>query len=390
MRTKPLSIEALKEILSEIFFNKTDKVTKITDETVINADFFGTARIAQKAMKEIAVIEANIFPQNAAESELDSAGMLFSSITRNTSSISSTYLLIIAEPGTVYNQATVVFTGSSGISFQLEENFTVDDNGFGYAKVRSTDAGASSNIDANTITFVSPEPVGHIAVTNEFKATGGRDVESDEDFRSRIQAHYNIIAKTTLSYLTEIFRNYNSDILLLQNLGYDEEGVLNIGIVTQNGISLTTNELNELLDNTKEYFSLSDLNKQGNVVGVKLVNTTYYIVGGDTTGVDFRVQLYANYSPDQVRKNIQIAMSQYLDPRNWLAEATVQWDTLLRIVQDTAGVRYVPDEWFLPNSDELVPVNEFPRIKRFVMRDLDGNILADNNGVLSPVFYPNN
>jgi hypothetical protein len=67
----------------------------------------------------------------------------------------------------------------------------------------------------------------------------------------------------------------------------------------------------------------------------------------------------------------------------------VEWDELLRIVKKVEGVKYVPDDFFNPSTDEEVPQNELPRIKTFVMRDLAGNILSDNNGVLSPIFYPN-
>ena len=287
MNTTILTIEQLKGIWGEIFFNKQSKVTKITDESVVNAESFADSRLAQIALKEIALIESNVFPQFASGSQLDISGNLFSSIARYTASISSTYVLVIATPGTIYPYSSTTFTGNHGIVFTLIEDFTVDSNGFGYAKVVSTDIGVKANIDPNTVTIVSPEPVGHIGVTNTFMATGGRDAESDEDFRSRIKSHLNIQAQKTLAYLLEIFRLFNQDILLLQNLGFDENGVLQIGILTQNGTDLTTPQLEALLANVKDYFALSDLNNQGEVVGVALQNTTYYIVGGITIGVDF-------------------------------------------------------------------------------------------------------
>lgn len=48
----------------------------------------------------------------------------------------------------------------------------------------------------------------------------------------------------------------------------------------------------------------------------------------------------------------------------------------------------MPDEYFFPNYDESVPVNQLPRIRGFVMRDLQGNILYDAGSNLSPLFYP--
>ena len=59
------------------------------------------------------------------------------------------------------------------------------------------------------------------------------------------------------------------------------------------------------------------------------------------------------------------------------------------VVKNVAGVRYVPDTHFYPNMDINVPRYRLPRVRKFVMRDLDGNVIEDNQGVLSGVYYPN-
>ena len=61
----------------------------------------------------------------------------------------------------------------------------------------------------------------------------------------------------------------------------------------------------------------------------------------------------------------------------------------LMIVKNVEGVRYVPDTHFNPGYDINVPEYTLPRVRSFVMRDLDGNVILDNGGVLSEVFYPN-
>jgi hypothetical protein len=388
MITKILTNEQAKALIGEIFFNKQKKVTKISDESVNNAIFFGTARLSQLATKDIAVLESQLFTSSASGSNLDTAGARFSSLERFTASGSSTYVLVIADSGTVYPAGTI-FTSTSGIEFESIEEFTVDDNEYGYIKVRSTTDGKDSNVDPNTITGVKSEPTGHDSVINEFMAIGGRDNESDLDFRNRISSHPNLQARQTLAYLEEAFRTVNEDVLILTNLGVDTDGKLTLQLTLQNGSDLTQQELDDLLDSTRGFFALSDLNVQGDVINVKIVNTTWYNING-TTGVDFRLELFNNFDPDEVRKNIQIAMSKYLDPRNWINGGRVEWDNLLQIVKDTEGVKYVQDSFFNPSEDQVIPVTQFPRILRFVMRDLDGNIISDNNGFLSPVFYPNN
>jgi hypothetical protein len=389
MFTKIMTIEAIKSLIGEVFFNKQSHTTKISDQSSVNAIFYGLASVTQKAMKDIALVESHIFPQSANGTKLDTAGQLFSSISRYSASGSSTYLLLVASSGTVYPQATTTFSGKNGVDFELDVDFIMGTSGFGYAKVRSVDTGKVTNVDANTITSVSPEPAGHIAVTNEFKAGGGRDIESDEDFRNRIKSHRNIRAQKTLAYLAEVFRAVNEDVLFLQNIGFGADGKLNVAVVQQNGADLTSNELASLLDSVEGYFALTDLNKIGDNLGIELVNPTWYEVGG-STGVDFRVQLLENYDPDQARKNIQVAMSRYFDIRKWTINNSIEWDDLLEITKKADGVKYVPDGHFNPNVDETVPDNELPRIKKFVMRDMDGNIISDIDGVLTPIFYPNN
>lgn len=394
MIIRPLSLSKLKQLWLELFLNKTNKVSDISDNSVLNATAYGVAKIAQKALKDIAVVESQIMPDSASGGDLDMAAKLFSSITRKGAAQSSTLLLIIADEGTFYDKTSVTFTNYNGIVFTPEEDLTIDENGFGYLKVRSQDSGLKTNVDPNSVVTINNEPIGHIAVTNEYIPQGGTNNEDDELFRQRIKKHTNIVARYTEDYYAQIFQQENEDILRVLTLGVDNDGKKCLGIVTQNGSTLTEQELSELLDNTKQYFSIQDINRFGDTIGIKLVNVEWYYVGdpiGDNsgTGVDFRVQLLANYNPDEVRKRIQINITKYLDFRYWGKGKKIDWDNLLQIVKETEGVRYVSDSYFYPAVDESFPVTRLPRVKKFVMRDLSGNIISDNQGILSPIFYPN-
>jgi len=390
MITQVYTIEKLKSLIAELFYNKTTAVTAASDESVINAIFFGTAKVGQKAMKDIALVESHIFPQYAYGTNLDNVASLFGTPVRYGASGSSTYVLIRAAAGTLYEAATHIFSGENGIDFEMTEDFTMGVDGFDYVKVRSTSTGVVTNVNANTLLKVTPVPTGHIGVTNEYSATGGRDTESDDDFRLRIIQHPNILAQKTLTFLAEILRTVDTNVLRVLNYGIDEDAQLTLAVVLQNGADLTVSELADLLDATKEYFSLADLAPSGDDTGVKLVNPVWYHIGGDEitdTGIDFRVQLFDNYDPVEVRKNIQIALSNYVDFRYWDWNETIQWDDLLSLVKNTPGVRYVPDVYFYPHFDITVPLGQLPRIKKFVMRDTDGNIIFDTD-VIVPVYYP--
>lgn len=389
MITKPnLTIETLKNLWVELFLNKTDKVSDISDNSVLNATAFAGAKVAQKAIKDIAIVEAQLFPETAQGEYLDRAASLFGVPQRRGAIGSSTYVKIIAEEGTNYISGVHEFVNTNGIIFELESNITIGANGYGYAKVRSVGAGTKTNVEANSIINVAPVPGGHIAVTNEYYATGGIDEETDEVFRLRIKNNLNIFSIGTVEYFTQLLQQIDDRVLRVVNLGIDELGKRNLSILTQNGVDLLESELEDLLDQTKQYFPITDISRFGDTIGIQYVNANWYYVGGNE-GIDFRVQIRDNYNPDTVRKNIQVAITKYLDFRFWKSGGKIEWDDLLQIVKETDGVRYVPDSFFKPRIDEVVPINMFPRVKDFKMRDAEGNIIFDNQGNLSPIFYPN-
>lgn len=380
------TITNLKNLFIEMFLDKTAKVSNVADGSVVNATAFGVAKVAQKAMKDIAIKEAQIFPDTATGVYLDKAAALYGVSPRKGALGSSTYIRVSADPGTVYD-TSVTFVNKNGIRFQVDEALTVGESGYGYVKVRSINAGYSTNVPPNSITNVSPQPQGHIECTNEYYAIGGRDSEDDETFRIRIKNNLNILSKNTIEYWTQTLNNIDDRVLKVMSAGLDEKGIYNLYVVSQNGIFFTEEELDTLLESAQGYFGISELNIEGKVVGIGIKNIDWFYVGSER-GLDFRVQLQPDYDVSTVRQNIQVNLTKYLDFRFWTPGKIVEWDDLLDIVKKTDGVKYVPDEYFFPYYDQQVPANQLPRIRGFVMRDQDGNILYDSDSNLSPLFYP--
>lgn len=381
------TISFLKNLWIEAFLNKTDKVSDITDNSVLNAVAYASAKVAQKAIKDVAIVEAQIFPETAAGEYLDRAAALFGVTARYGALGSSTYIRVYAEPGTQYIAGENYFVSTDGVRFAIENSVTIGESGYGYVKVRSESLGAFTNVDANSIVNVNPIPQGHYECTNEYYAIGGRDSESDEMFRRRILNHQNVYASSTIEKLTQIFQNFDNRILKVMYIGIMEDSFIHIQLATQNGQELTFSELRTLLEKSAPYFGIGDMTVSGKLVGIKLENASWYEVGGES-GIDFRCEIEAGYDISTVRKNIQIGLTKYFDFRFWEPGQKIEWDDLLEIVKNTEGVRYVASEWFKPNLDELVPDFMLPRIKKFIMRDLDGNVMFDEENEFSPLFYP--
>jgi len=381
--TRITSIRELKQLFIEALLNKTSKVTKVSDESVLNGVAYGTAKIGQKTLKEIALMESHLFPDEAFGNHLDIIAQRTGVGNRLGQAQSTTYIKLIADPGTTYVALTNFFFGG-GVDFELTEDVVVGSLGFTYAKVRSQSSGSRTNVAPLTITTVSPSPSGHVGVLNEYQCTGGRDIESDEFFRIRIKNGANIAARGTLEYITQVMLNYNPNILRTYTNGVNDQGQHLIAVTTQNGIDLTADELTQLLADITPFLGIGMYN------GINNTSVNALVVNVESTfiDVDFRLELVQNADIDQVRIDIQTALSKYIDPRFWKQGDRVEWDDMLQIVKETKQVKNVSDPFFLPRADIPVDPARLPRIRSFVMRNLDGAIIADSSGVISPVFYP--
>lgn len=386
MITRLTPITELKELFVKILLNNTDRVTKVSDESILNGMGYGAAKIGQKCIKDIALVESHIFVDSAFGTDLDFVAKARGIAPRLGAIGSSTFILLVGTPGITYLQGVHSFTGSHGVTFDLEEDFTIPLVGFGYTKVRSIDTGTKTNVDPLTINQMVVSLAGHQYLINEYQAIGGRDAEDDDTFKKRIKEEsVNILAQETLARITQVFININPNILRVFYNGKDSTGKIVLGISTQNGADLSSTELDALLEEGEKYICLSDYAKFGNqALGIVLQNSDY-----EPIDVDFRVELYTNYSPDDIRINIQIAFTKYLDIRYWEYGQKVQWDDLLQLVKNVTGVKYVPDTQFVPSADISIPKNKVPRVRSFIMRNLEGAILVDLPGNLIPVYYTN-
>lgn len=384
MITQITPVEELKNMFLEILLNKTDKINDVGAESVLNGIAYGCAKLGQKCLVNQSIVEGHIFPDIAYGVYLDRLAQIRGIAPRFGASPSSTYVRLMADEGTVYFSQGTTLTSISGITFELAEDVTIGVNGYAYALVRSQQSGLNTNVDPLSINTINPIPTGHIAVTNEYRATGGRDVEDDELFCQRIKDSVNQLSRTTLSYIEQVLMKINPNVLRVYKGAIDTSGRLNLIVVSVNGQNFTEAEFNEMLNRSAEYLSLSDILRTDTEYALKLNNVNWYFID-----VDFRVDIDPAFDYDQVRRDIQIQMSKLFDYRYWKDGDKVEWEDMLYSAKNVSGVRYVPDTHFYPQNDINIPRYRIPRIRGYVMRDLDGNVIDDNNGVLSDIFYPN-
>ena len=384
MITKITTVEELKQIFTEILLNKTDKISDISNESVLNGIAYGCAKLTQRMLTNQAVVESHIFPDTAYGVYLDNLAKIKGISPRNKACGSTAYVRIEGEPGTNYAKDIVTLSSSSGINFVLENDFTLNETGWGYAKVKSKQVGLTSNVDALTINTMNNSPKGHYACTNEYCAVGGMDNESDDIFRMRIKDSVNQLARNTLSYIEQVFMKINNRVLKVYKGGVDGDNKLNLIVVSVNGQDFSEEEFNELLSKSEEYLSLTEILQETTGFSLKLKNVDWLPID-----IDFRASIDTSYDIDNIRKQMQVKISKLFDYRFWKYGDRVEWENMLYVVRSIEGVRYVPDNYFNPQADINVVKYRLPRLRGFILRDLDGNIIADNYAILSSFNYPN-
>ena len=384
MFTKVASKDLLKSIFTEEFLNKTSKVTLVADGSVMSGNSYGVAKLAQRVLKDEAILESRMYPDVASGQALDDIAREWGIAPRFGALQSSTSVLVFGAIGTTYTPGTNTFTNVNGVIFDIITPYVIGVNGFGYVPVRSRTTGANTNVDAATITAVNPVPIGHTYCINEYQASYGADIEDDDAFRKRIKEGIGSLSKSTISQIEQVFMKINSNVLKVYYNGVDSNGRIVLSILTADGSSLNTTEINDILLRSEKFFGLTEI-RPANFLGygISLVNINWIPID-----ISLRADLMPSYNVDDIRRDMQVRMNKLLDYRYWKAGDKVDWTNLLDIAKNTDGVRYVNDAYFFPNADMQIDLFSLPRIRGFRLMDLNGNILSDSAGFLNPVYYP--
>lgn len=385
MRTNINTTLDIKSLYLEMLLNKTDKVTKIADHSVLNAHSYGIAKIHQKAMKDSALVESELFPDLAFGSDLDLISLRYGLSQRYMAIGSSVPILLVADFGTKYDKDFNILMTGDGRRFQLSQDITIGRECYAYVIANSLQVGETANIGPGEILKMLNPPMGHRFVTNESMGVGGRTIETDSTFRNRISEGFNYLATDTLSRLQQIFILLNPNVLDLRKIGRDSKGNVLLAIVTQNGIELTSEELDLLLEESRKFLSITDVKIYTNeLTGLILSNVKYTYID-----IDFSVDLNQNADVSNFALRVQIEFLKYFDWRFWDENKKVEWDDLFFIVKSQSEVRYIPDNLFYPSSDIVIQKTTLPRLRGFKIRSLNGNILFDNADILSSEPNPN-
>ena len=177
-----------------------------TDGTDANILIAATAAMGDEAIRHLAARTAALYLDSARGEDLDRlvADRISRSIVRKQATRS---LVLVSFSRTENTSALSVPIGTSlatasGTEFELLQSasFSAGQGGPVTALAQSVRAGRGSNSDAKTIIkFVKASPQSDLKVTNEEHASGGQNVETDPELRSRAKDFYRTVRRGTLS-----------------------------------------------------------------------------------------------------------------------------------------------------------------------------------------------
>ena len=105
METKIYLVEELKNLFLQELINRTGgKVSKVSDHSVLNGIAFGSAKVFQKSMKDIALLEAELFPEYAYGEYLDKIAQRYGILDRQKELKSSVFVKLVATPNSLYTK----------------------------------------------------------------------------------------------------------------------------------------------------------------------------------------------------------------------------------------------------------------------------------------------
>ena len=380
-------------LLYQYFFTFTNKVTKATPNSVVDALLQGVGGIAQRFLKDVVLASSVVFIDDATGDAVDEAGALHGVPNRLGATTSSAVLTLVVEnPGDPFiisaNLGDPRFTSNTGGStrtFILSEDVFIPQSTTGvpfavFANVHSTATGSSQNappFSINTILRSSPPAIPDrikiLDVSNEFASVGGSDIETDIQYRSRIKDARNILAIDTISRVENVMRNFNESVLRVVPYGMGVNGEARLAIVTSNGALLTEAEISLLTDNIRPYMSLT-----GSYI---LQNARYAYV--DIYG---SIKLTGGVSVSDVATDIQSRIVELYRYDSWdEGSGFIRWDDLLVIFKTVSGVSFVEDDKLFISSDGIAPSNTavstkqdiflgtdiYPKFRRFRIVDND-------------------
>lgn len=204
----------IKRVMLELFLANQSEVTDILPGTPEHDLFEVYAEQTEGIFRKLAEVQDDFFIETATATALDNRATDFG-LTRNVALAATGEVLFTGSPSTVIAAGTRVrrpaVEGSAAVIYVTDVEAKIPAAGSTVlVPATAEEVGIIGNTAATTITeFVSGAPAGITAVTNPEAFDSGRDRESDEELRQRIQDFFTSLTRGTIASIEIAALNVN-------------------------------------------------------------------------------------------------------------------------------------------------------------------------------------
>lgn len=305
------------EIISKYIRANRDGLTKITDFSIGSEAYHISDMMASLMLehRELTDLNYRMSMIHTAEGEFldnfgDPAGVHRYGSSPSQGEVTFTRLNTESTNQIIIPDGLVVST-EDAISFVVDndgENITMDSGVNNVTcNVLCEQEGAYTNVLPETVTLIMNDLASQLSVTNVSEMTGGRDIEGDDDYRSRILLSPFAVPAGTLGWYENVALTLESihDVKVEKGLTQVEKDIKIIyNPVDWSDTSIALNDLTEL-------FAMKEYNAAGVTLDFILCSPVHVLTGENV--VYFALLLDANYTIDMVKDSVIEKINQFND-----------------------------------------------------------------------------
>ena len=170
-------------VKTELLSNITNNIDK-TEGYFVNDIISAVSPKFSSLLANLDGIVSNVFPQTAMDSWLDRVAFNYS-IVRKTGVKAKTTVTFTGADKTLIQAGSIIQTDDEILQYTVDQNATITGTTI-TANVTATEVGEKYNVPTNTITKLFSQINGVTSIANPTQATGGVNVESNTDLRTRL------------------------------------------------------------------------------------------------------------------------------------------------------------------------------------------------------------
>ncbi len=295
-------------------------------------------------------------------------------LTRKSATYAETFLTVTGAPGTVISEGFKWSTPSTAISgaveFETVEGTALDENGDGSVHVRCTEAGIIGNVPANSITLMS-SPMGGIAtITNENAASGGAEIETDDELRVRIEEK----DKSGEASFVGCDADYKrwakevdgvGDVTVIPEWEGSGTGTVKLIVMDANGSPATATLLTQVYDHI-----MSELNRDSRLAPIGAILTVVTATETNIT-VTASVELEEDAVLADVTAAFTASLKDYFTTAK--AEGEIKYTRVGSILSETAGIADYDHTGLLLNSGTAnitIDADDYPVVSSVTLTEV--------------------